>query len=208
MRMADTFVISGLREKRSALAGQIVELRRQLDKLQADIFHLDMVFRLYGEEPQDIPTKGRMPVRSAFFGRNEITRRCYDLLREKGEISADDVTVRAMREKGLDPDADREQRIDFTRRILVSLHDLRRAGTVEKVGAGRGVRWKLAERAGAVVETDGLSAPPADSLSWTLPHEPGSEANDRRSKDYRIRAVSRRPYCRWAYIKDWWQWLA
>jgi len=103
-----------------------------------------MVLRLYGEKPQDIPTKGRMPVRSAFFGRNEITRRCYDLLREKGEIIADDVTVRAMREKGLDPEADRKQRTDFTRRILVSLHDLRKAGTVEKIGAGRGVRWKLA----------------------------------------------------------------
>jgi hypothetical protein len=146
MRMGDTFVISGLREKRSAVAGEIVELRRQLDKLQADIFHLDMVLRLYGEEPQDIPTKGRGPVRSAFFGRNEITRRCYDLLREKGAIIADDVTVRAMREKGLDPEADRKQRADFTRRILVSLHDLRKAWTVEKIGHGRGVRWKLAER--------------------------------------------------------------
>ena len=93
---------------------------------------------------QDIPTKGRMPIRPAFFGRNEITRRCYDLLREKGTITADDVTVRAMRDKGLDPEADRNQRTDFTRRILVSLHDLRRAGTVEKVGAGRGVKWKLA----------------------------------------------------------------
>lgn len=87
-----------------------------------------------------------MPVRSAFFGRNEITRRCYDLLRDKGEIAADDVTVRAMREKGLDPEADRKQRTDFTRRILVSLHDLRRAGTVEKIGNGRGVRWKLATK--------------------------------------------------------------
>ena len=85
-----------------------------------------------------------MPIRPAFFGRNEITRRCYDLLREKGTITADDVTVRAMRDKGLDPEADRNQRTDFTRRILVSLHDLRRAGTVEKVGAGRGVKWKLA----------------------------------------------------------------
>lgn len=141
--MGDTFVISGLREKRSAVAGQIVELRRQLDKAQADIFHIDAVLRLYGEEPQDIPTKGRVPVRSAFFGRNEITRRCYDLLRKKGTIAADDVAVRAMREKGLDPEADRKQRTDFTRRILVSLHDLRRAGTVEKVGAGRGVRWRL-----------------------------------------------------------------
>jgi hypothetical protein len=141
--MGDTFIVSGLREKRSAVAGQIVELRRQLDRLQADIFHIDAVLRLYGEVPQDIPTKGRMPVRSAFFGRNEITRRCYDLLRENGTISADDVTVRAMREKSLDPEADRKQRTDFTRRILVSLHDLRRIGTVEKVGAGRGVKWRL-----------------------------------------------------------------
>ncbi len=64
-------------------------------------------------------------------------------LREKAAIIADDVTVRAMREKGLDPEADRKQRADFTRRILVSLHDLRKAGTVEKIGQGRGVRWKL-----------------------------------------------------------------
>ena len=82
--MGDTFIISGLREKRSAVAGQIVELRRQLDKLQADIFHIDAVLRLYGEEPQDIPTKGRVPVRSAFFARNEITRRCYDLAAREG----------------------------------------------------------------------------------------------------------------------------
>ena len=84
-----------------------------------------------------------MPIRSAFFGRNEISRRCYDLLREQGTIKADDVTVRAMRDKGLDPEADRKQRRDFTRRILVTLHDMRKAGTVEKIGAARGVRWKL-----------------------------------------------------------------
>ncbi len=135
--------VSGLRQKRSQIAGRIVDLRRELDRLQADLFHVDAVLRLYGEEPSEIPTKGRMPVRSAFFGRNEITRRCYDLLREKGEITADEVTVRAMREKGLDPEIDRKQRTDFTRRILVSLHDLRRTGTVEKIGYGRGVRWKL-----------------------------------------------------------------
>ena len=67
-----------------------------------------MVLRLYREDPQDIPTQGRMPVRSAFFGRNEITRRCYDPLREKRTITADEVTVRAIREEGLDPEADRK----------------------------------------------------------------------------------------------------
>ncbi len=147
--MGDTFVISGLKEKRSAIAGQIVDLKREIDKLQADLFHVDSVLRMYGLEPEEIPTKGRMPKRSAYFGRNEITRRCYDMLREKGTISADDVTVRAMLDKGMDPEAERKVRADFTRRILVSLHDLRKAGTVEKVGHGRGVRWRLITQPGA-----------------------------------------------------------
>lgn len=138
----NTYVISGLREKRSAMAGRLVDLRRELDRLQADLVHVDAVLRLYGLEPSEIPTKGRMPVRSAYFGRNEISRRCRDLLREKGSIRADEVTVQAMRDKGLDPE-NRKLRADLTRRILVSLHDLMKAGTVQKVGHGRGVRWCL-----------------------------------------------------------------
>lgn len=140
--MGETFVISGLREKRAAVAGQIVDLRRQVDRLQADLLHLDAVLRLYGLEPAEIPNKGRMPVRSAYFGRNEISRRCRDMLRERGTVKADDVAVLAMREKGLNPEADRKTRSDFIRRILVSLHDLRKANVIEKVGHGRGVVWR------------------------------------------------------------------
>ncbi len=139
--MGDTFLISGLREKRSAVAGRIVDLRREADRLQADLVHIDGVLRLYGLEPAEIPTKGRMPVRSAYFGRNEISRRCRDLIREKGTIRADDVSVQAMKDKGMDPEADRKTRSGFTRRILVSLHDLRKAGMIENIGEGRGVRW-------------------------------------------------------------------
>ena len=142
--MGDTFIISGLCEKRSAVAGQIVELRRQLDRLQADLFHVDAVLRLYGVVPGDIPTKGRVPVRSGYFGRNEITRRCYDAMREHGMISANDVAVKAMRDKGLDPIAEAKLRVSFSQRILTSLHDLRRAGKVERIGNGPGVRWKIA----------------------------------------------------------------
>jgi hypothetical protein len=139
----NTYAVSGLKELRASIAGRMVDLRRELDKLQADLVHVDGVLRLYGLEPAEIPTKGRMPVRSAFFGRNEISRRCRDLLRQQRSIRADEVTVIAMREKGLDPDRERKLRADFTRRILVSLHDLMKAGTVEKVGHGRGVRWNL-----------------------------------------------------------------
>jgi hypothetical protein len=58
----NTFVISGLRDKRAAVAGRIVNLRREMDKLQADLLQLDAVLKLYGLEPAEIPNKGRIPV--------------------------------------------------------------------------------------------------------------------------------------------------
>jgi len=144
--MGDTFVISGLQEKRSAVAGRIADLFRELDKLQADLVHIDGVLKLYGLEPSEIPTKGRVAVRSAYFGRNEISRRCREVLREKGVIQADDVAVQAMLDKRLDPEKNRKVRTDFNRRILVTLHDMRKAEQIEKVGHGRGVRWQAVSR--------------------------------------------------------------
>jgi hypothetical protein len=149
--MGDTFVISGLKEKRAAMAGRIVDLRREANKLQAELVHLDAVLRLYGLAPAEIPNKGRMPVRSAYFGRNELSERCRDMIREKGSITAADVAIQAMRDKGLDPDKDRAVKRDFVRRILVTLHDLRKYGHIEKVGFGRGVKWQ------AVAVSDSLS---------------------------------------------------
>jgi hypothetical protein len=145
--MGDAFIISGLREKRSAVAGRIIDLKREADLLQADLYHIDAVLRMYGEEPADIPTKGRMPKRSAYFGRSEVSRRCYEMLRERGTVSAEDIGIKAMVDKGKDPLVDKKLKADFTRRILCTLHDLAKAGSVEKVGNGRGVRWKLVNQA-------------------------------------------------------------
>lgn len=47
-----------------------------------------------------------------------------------------------MRDKRLDPEADRKLRTNFAQRFLTSLHDLRKIGRVECVGTGKGVRWK------------------------------------------------------------------
>jgi RNase P protein component len=135
MSDGNTFLISGLQAKRSEMAGRMIDLRREMDRLQADLVHVDAVLRLYGLEPDAVPTKGRMPVRRTYFGRNEIRRRCRDALREKGSIPADDVKVRAMRAKGLDPE-NRKLRAAFARRIPVGMLDLIKAGTVRKVGQG------------------------------------------------------------------------
>lgn len=141
--MNDTATLSSLRDKRSAIAGRIIDLQQELDRLQADLFHVDAVLRLFGLLPEEIPTKGRIPKRSTYFGRNEITRRCYDMLRAREIVCANDIAERAMLDKGLDPKADRRQRLDFVKRILVSLHDLRKIGAVEKIGHARNVKWRL-----------------------------------------------------------------
>jgi hypothetical protein len=72
------------------------------------------------------------------------------MMREKGTIKAEDVTIQAMRDKGLDPE-NRKLRRDFTRRILVSLHDLKKTGIVLKTGHGRGVTWRLKDQEVAAV---------------------------------------------------------
>lgn len=63
--MGDPFIISGLQEKRSSVAGRIVELRREVEHLEGDLFHIDALLRLYEVESSDIPAKGRVPIRSA-----------------------------------------------------------------------------------------------------------------------------------------------
>ena len=90
-----------------------------------------------------MPIKGRIGKLSPYFGRAELSRRCRDALREHGIVKADAIAVQAMKDKGLNPDKDRKLRSDFIRRILVSLHDLLKAGEIEKIGHGRGVVWRL-----------------------------------------------------------------
>jgi hypothetical protein len=88
MWRGNTFIIFGLREKRSAVAGRIIELRGEAEQLETDLFHIDAVLRMYEVDPADITTKGRVPNRSAYFARNEITKRIYEALRTQETVSA------------------------------------------------------------------------------------------------------------------------
>ena len=46
--MSDTATLSSLRDKRSAIAGRIIDFQQELARLQADLFHVDAVLRLFG----------------------------------------------------------------------------------------------------------------------------------------------------------------
>jgi hypothetical protein len=65
---------------------------------------------VYEIDSADITTKGRVPKRSAYFARNEITRRIYDALRAQETVSALEIATQAMNDKGLDPEADAKLR--------------------------------------------------------------------------------------------------
>ena len=144
--MADPHVISALRTKRAELAGLINALEKQLAQLRADLVHVDGVLRLY--QPEHDPTEIRpkqMRGRNRYFAYGELARLCREVLRDASPLSVADIVGKVIAAKGFDAGdyALRERIDDLVKAILAAM---RRAGSVEKIGQGRAMRWKLAER--------------------------------------------------------------
>jgi hypothetical protein len=139
--------VNALRNKRADLAGQIEMHNREIDRLRSELVHLDATLRLFDPyiQPDEIASRKRWPRRTDYFARGELTRLVFEALRERGTTAAGELAAAAMTARSI-PDTDNQIRRDFVARFLNTLHDLLRRGTVEKIGQGRGVRWKLAER--------------------------------------------------------------
>jgi hypothetical protein len=144
MRMPE-IAINALRDKRAELAGLVIHHQREIERLRSNLAHLDAVLHLFAPEikPDHILPKYHRPRRSEYLVHGEVRRRCLDAMREQETIAADDIAVAVMRDKGLNAEGDRRLRSDFLKRVLRALDALRRRGTVEKIGMGRGVKWKL-----------------------------------------------------------------
>ena len=145
MWMADSHVISALREKRALVAGLIEKLERKLDQHRADLTHIDGVLRLFqpDRDPGDIKPKRTYANRTRYFARNELSRMCSDALREASGVlmKTDEITGQVMATKGLDA-ADAVLRKAISEQVLAIMRSFRKRGTVEQVGLGRGVRWR------------------------------------------------------------------
>jgi hypothetical protein len=144
--MADPHVISTLREKRALVAGLIERLERKLEQHRADLTHIDGVLRLFqpDRDPGDIKPKRTYARRTRYFARNELTRLCSDALREAdgAVITTDDIAGRVIDAKGFDA-ADAVLRKAIAEQVLTTMRSFRKRQTVEQIGLGRGVRWKL-----------------------------------------------------------------
>jgi hypothetical protein len=145
MWMADPHVISALREKRALVAGLIEKLERKLEQHRADLTHIDGVLRLFqpDRDPDEIKPK-RTYRRTRYFARNELARLCMDVLRDaRGLITTDEIAAQVIAAKGFEV-ADTTLRAAVRDQLLTVLRAARKRGTVEQMGLGRGVRWKLA----------------------------------------------------------------
>ena len=145
--MADPHVISALKAKRAVSVGEIELHQREIDRLRAEFVHIDAVLRIFDPAaiPSDIAARKRYPPRTEYFGRGELTRRILETIRDRGDTSPRELAEALMADRNI-PESDRAIRYDLSNRFTAALHKLRRAGTVEKIGAVRGVRWRLTHR--------------------------------------------------------------
>lgn len=137
--------VNALRNKRAEITGLIAMHEREVDRLRAELVHVDATMRLFdpGTDPDDIAALRRFPRRTEYFSRGEVTKRIYDALRDAPEVLAQDIADQAMRDKGL-PETDRAQRREFVNRFLNVMGDMKRRGKLVKIGRAPGVRWEIA----------------------------------------------------------------
>ena len=138
-------VISALVAKRAEIAGLINDLERKIRQYRVDLAHIDSTIALFDPTVAIDAIKPKRPAgpKSEHFVHGEMTRRCREALRDAAEpLSANDMAMRMMADKGLDAE-DRTLRADFVVRILWAMKRLRRSGKVQQVGSGHGSKWTL-----------------------------------------------------------------
>lgn len=140
--MPEGDIIGFLRDKRSELAGVMVQLEHQLVQHRADLTHLDATMLLFDPDIRLAEIHPRQPrARSTWFGRDECLRLIYDELRDAPEpLTTRDLAERIMHVKAL-PVADERQRELIQKTILGSLN--RAKQTIARVEIAGIVRWRL-----------------------------------------------------------------
>jgi hypothetical protein len=138
--------IGALTRKRGELAGLIAEAEKRVVELRADLLHIDNALRIMNApgDPALIPARRPRPRNKGYFVHGELSRRIYDALRTRETVSAAEVAEIALADKGIE---DQRQRATFVARFLVRLDQMATKGTVERIGSGNGVRWRLAGEA-------------------------------------------------------------
>jgi hypothetical protein len=137
------YAISALTNKRATLAGEIVQLERQIRSRKASLQHVDACLRLLDPTltVEEIPNK-RIVEHVTLFRQGELSRLVMDTLREAdGEPQRTlEIVAAIMRKNGIDSDARNVLRV----RVRSNLGYLERRGKVAKMGDRAQAKWALA----------------------------------------------------------------
>lgn len=140
--MGVSFVISGLISKRNELAGLAEHHAQELDRLDADLKHLDAAIKLFDPEMdlRTLPPK-RFREANRIFRQGESNRLMLEVLREAGgTLNTLEIAQRIADKKKLD-----ESLVKTVRdTILDSLRRAEKKGVLRQMGReGMALLWQL-----------------------------------------------------------------
>ena len=142
--MGTSFVISGLRQKRARIAGEIAQARKVIDRRTEELAAVDTVLRLFAPDcnPDMIP-----PIKPAshglFFRYRELGRICIGVLRDAKEpVRLDRIVGVAIEVKGLPDDTRLRKHVTDTMRA--ALGRMERRGLVRRIVREPDVWWEVA----------------------------------------------------------------
>jgi hypothetical protein len=142
--MGNTFVLSGLRDKRARLAGEIDQAQRAITQQREALATLDAVIRMFDatSNPELIPAIRPRSSRCLYFRHGERAWLCINALREAGKpVSVRWVADYCMEAKGLNPD--QRVREQITEGIRQCLHRIAAKGLARKILEFPETWWEL-----------------------------------------------------------------
>ena len=135
--------LSGLLEKREAVARLARELEDRLAQARSDVLHLDAVIRMFDPSSRPEPIGGgNLSRRNGWFSDGELPRRVFEALRDASEpLTIREIAARVMEARGFNAE-DAATLATVEKRISDVLR--RRANMVEKAQLGpRAVGWRV-----------------------------------------------------------------
>lgn len=141
--MAQSIVVSGLVSKRAELVGRLEHYAQEVDRLDAELRHLDATIKLFAPEMdlRSLPPK-RFVEANRIFRQGESNRCMLEVLREAGgTLNTQQIAQRIADKKKLD-----ESQVKSVRdTILDTLRRAEKKGVVCQDGReGMALVWKLA----------------------------------------------------------------
>ena len=141
--MAESQVVTTLRDKQRAIQGAITSYERALEAARRDLANVNAVLAMYGRETDPEGWHAHMSV-AKVFARGEIFSICKKALdAAPGGLDTRQLAVIILQAKGLD-DNDRIMRRNVAYNIVQIMGNRLKRGSISSSGKRNGVRvWRL-----------------------------------------------------------------